>query len=134
MRKDVEGIKHQRKKEIEIMKMNQKSSKQLNNYELATSWPEDDLLSNTSHQSAMVTDGSYGPSCFIWAGYLPPGKHTIYIYDRINRIFYEKNVLIDIAPQEPVGKVGKPGPTFDHKIEDLTPQELEHIDTLYPSS
>ena len=80
----------------------------------------------------MVVERCYSPACFVWAGFMAPGKHTIYVYDRINRIFYEKNILIDMTPQGQLGRVDKPGPNFKHKIEDLTPAELEMIDKKYP--
>ena len=33
----------------------------------------------------------------MFAGYLPPGKNTIYIYDRINKIVLENDVFVDIT-------------------------------------
>jgi hypothetical protein len=34
---------------------------------------------------------------YIYAGYLPPGRNTIYIYDRHNQIVLGKEVVIDTA-------------------------------------
>lgn len=42
----------------------------------------------------------YQTKIFIWAGYLPPGKQTIYIYDRINKRILQKDVVIDMSPED----------------------------------
>ena len=55
---------------------------------------------NSDNYNCLDEDGhlkQYVPPCYIWAGYLPPGRNTIYIYDRHNQVVLGKEVVIDMA-------------------------------------
>lgn len=56
---------------------------------------------NSDNYNCLDEDGNlkqYVPTCYIWAGYLPPGKNTVYIYDRLNEQILSKEVVIELFP------------------------------------
>ena len=53
---------------------------------------------------------------YVFAGYLPPGKNTIYIYDRERKTVFTKEVIIEMMSSES-GRVGGDwmlNPTFPY--------------------
>ena len=42
----------------------------------------------------------YLPSAVVWAGYLPAGLHEILIYDPLNKIIYQKQIVLEMCPQD----------------------------------
>ena len=58
----------------------------------------------------------HSPSVYVFAGYLPPGKNTIYVYDRERQKVFTKEVIIDMTSSES-GRVGGDwmlNPTFPY--------------------
>ena len=50
----------------------------------------------------------FSPAVYMFAGFLPPGKNTIYIYDRQNRQVFYNDVLVDVTSN----LFGKDGPEW----------------------
>jgi hypothetical protein len=58
----------------------------------------------------------FGPNVYVFAGYLPPGKNTIYVYDRQRKIVYIKEIIVEMTSSES-GRVGGDwmlNPTFPY--------------------
>lgn len=133
MKRDIDIIKFQRmqdKKKGSIpLQFARRQSFNASSYEISQSNADEDfsLYSKVSH------DGSIGYPCcnYIWAGYLPPGLQTIYIYDNFNRILYEQEVLIDLCPQPEFGAASKHGPSFPYKIPEIPQHVLEQVDIQF---
>lgn len=73
---------------------------------------------------------AYTPNVLMWAGYIPPGKHTIFIYDRVNKAIWQKDVLIESRGYLRHSSV----PThlhLPHYPRQLTQEELDEIDASY---
>ena len=64
---------------------------------------------------------------YVYAGYLPPGKMDIYIYDRSNREMLYKEVIIDTASR--AGKME--GPEFRYIPDQLEQEQLDAIDVKF---
>ena len=68
---------------------------------------------------------------FVFAGYLPPGKNQVYIYDRHNKILLGREIYLDFANGY-AGEVNPTdtlevhrtvaGPTFTFKPADPSPE------------
>ena len=76
---------------------------------------------------------------FLFAGYLPPGKNTVYIYDRHNRILLGRELFIDFSngyagennPTETI-EVNRTivGPTFTFKPADPSPERIQEDEVI----
>ena len=62
----------------------------------------------------------------MWAGYLPPGKQTIYIYDRVHRKIWQKDVVIDPHPRREDSQMPLPM-EYPHTERVLSKTELDKI-------
>ena len=85
---------------------------------------------NSENYNCLDDDGNlkqYLPSCYIWSGYLPAGRHTIYIFAN-NQLHY-KEVIIGMFPLSECGVPTEikfpsyPGP--------LSPELAEELDLEY---
>lgn len=68
---------------------------------LALGSKESLMTVNSDNYNCLDEDGNlkqYVPPCYVWAGYLPPGKNIIYIYDRLNERILSKEVVIELCP------------------------------------
>ena len=75
----------------------------------------------------------YVPQTFIWAGYLPPGRQTIYIYDREIKQILKHEVVIDLAPLDSL--CGVPAPIeFPHVPDPMDPSDIEKVDMEYDAA
>ena len=69
----------------------------------------------------------------MWAGYLPPGKQSILIYDRMGKKIWQKDVVIEQHPNEENSQM--PAPIeYPHTVRFLSKEEIREIDKQYEIS
>ena len=76
---------------------------------------------------------SYAPTVFAFAGFLPPGRNEIFVYDRHNKRVLYKELLVDMTGAD----VGRRGGDWTTNLQrNYTPEpkpslEVERIDRKY---
>ena len=83
------------------------------------------ISSAYTNEAAMASDAILNLcTVYMFAGYLPPGKNTIYVYDRTSRQILFKEVMVDLASKD--GQME--GPAFGYIPPPLSAEQRTAID------
>lgn len=90
---------------------------------MSLTWAEEEEINR-------MQDRCYGTGTSLWAGYLPPGKQSILIFDRVNRQILKHDVVIELAPP---GRLSGVPATLDFRFnpKPISAAIAEEIDNKY---